>query len=109
MTENLFDYAEGQRLAIEGAGRAHAAAADTWKAHAQATILEVGRMMPVFTMDDVIRWCENRGLPMPEKAVAWGHVFQGLSRAGLIRATGTFRNSERTSRHSGPVREWRLK
>lgn len=106
---NLFNFQEGRRLAAEGAERAHTAAADAWKDHARETVLEVGRMMPVFTMDDVIRWCMTRSLPMPEKAVAWGAVFQRLSAAKLIQATGTFRNSERTSRHSGPVREWRLR
>lgn len=108
MSGSLFDYAEGRRLAVEGADRAHGAAADAWKAHAEATVLEVGRFKPMFTADDVIRWCVVRNLPLPEKAAAWGTVFRCLAADGRIEATGAFVNSERSSRHSAPLRVWRL-
>ena len=79
MTDDLFSYSEGQRLAVEGADRAHAASDAAFKAHAEATILEVGRMHPTFTADDVVRWCQVRGLPLPENGSAWGSVFRRLS------------------------------
>lgn len=108
MTDDLFSYSEGQRLAIEGAERAHEASDAAFKAHAEATILEVARMHPTFTSDDVIRWCMVRNLPLPEKGVAWGAAFSALSKAGRIVGTGEFRKCERTTRHNGLVRVWRL-
>lgn len=107
--DNLFDFVEAQRLAVEGADRAHEAADGTWKAHARETILTVGRIMPTFTSDDVVRWCLNRSLPMPANGVAWGTVFRRLNADGLIEPTGEFRLCERTTRHSAPIRVWRLR
>ena len=108
MANDLFSYAEGQRLAVEGADLAHAASDAGFKAHAEATILEVGRMYPTFTADDVVRWCHVRGLPLPENGSAWGSVFRRLSTSKRIAFTGELRPSERASRHADLQRVWRL-
>ena len=108
MTDDLFNYAASQRLAVEGADRAHQASDDAFKAHAEATILEVGRMHPTFTADDVTRWCTVRNLPLPENGSAWGSVFRRLSTSRRIVFTGELRPSERKSRHADLQRVWRL-
>ena len=108
MANDLFSYAEGQRLAIEGADLAHKASDAGFKAHAEATILEVGRMHPTFTADDVVRWCQVRDLPLPENGSAWGSVFRRLSNSKRIAFTGELRPSERASRHADLQRVWRL-
>ena len=108
MANDLFSYSEGQRLAVEGADMAHAASDAAFKAHAESTILEVGRMHPTFTADDVVRWCQVRGLPLPENGSAWGSVFRRLSTSKRIAFTGELRPSERASRHADLQRVWRL-
>jgi hypothetical protein len=108
MANDLFSYAEGQRLAVEGADMAHAASDAAFKTHAEATILEVGRMHPTFTADDVVRWCQVRGLPLPENGSAWGSVFRRLSTSKRIAFTGELRPSERALRHADLQRVWRL-
>ena len=108
MANDLFSYAEGQRLAVEGADMAHKASDAGFKVHAEATILEVGRMHPTFTADDVVRWCQVRNLPLPENGSAWGSVFRRLSTGKRIAFTGELRPSERASRHADLQRVWRL-
>ena len=104
----IFDAAASMDLAVEGADRAHAASDAEFKAHARATILEVGRLNPTFTADDIVNYCHVRGLPLPENGSAWGAVFRRLSADGLIIQTGEFRKSTRTSRHADLQRVWRL-
>jgi hypothetical protein len=104
----IFDAAASMELAVEGADRAHAASDSAFKAHARDTILEVGRLNPTFTADDIVNYCQVRGLPLPENGSAWGSVFRRLSTERLIIQTGEFRKSTRTSRHADLQRVWRL-
>jgi|688.fasta_scaffold396678_4 hypothetical protein len=104
----IFNPILGMELAVEGADRAHGNATEAWKAHAEATILEVGRMAPTFTVSDVVRWCEVRRLPLPANGSAWGAVFRRLSAAKRIVFTGQMLPSPRAQRHSDLERVWRL-
>ena len=104
----IFDPVLGMQLAVEGADRAHDNATDAWKTHAEATVLEVGRMAPTFTVSDVVRWCEVRHLPLPDNGSAWGAVFRKLSGRKQIVFTGQMLPSPRAQRHSDLERVWRL-
>lgn len=107
-SETLFDYAEGRRRAETGMAHALDGAADTWPDLATQVVLEVGRMRPTFTSDDVWAWLENRGLPVPANRSALGPIMRALATSGAIRSTGEWRNSHRPETHTRPLRVWRL-
>lgn len=106
--DNLFDYAAGLQLAIEGADAAHNADTDAFKNHVYDTVVTVGKLRPTFTNDDVIEFCLSHNLPLPDSGLAWGSVFRKMSHAGQIKATGEYRKSRRKSRHTGLLQVWRL-
>ena len=109
MTGNLFDYAAGRKLAEEGMTLALEGAPSTWPGMATQVVLDVGRMRPTFTSDDVWSWMENRGMPTPANRSALGPIMRALATDGTIVSTGEWRNSHRPETHTRPLRVWRLR
>jgi hypothetical protein len=62
-----------------------------------------------FICEDVRRYAEGRGLPLPPDGRAWGSVMMKASRAGLIQATDRIRNATDPKVHMNPSRIWRSK
>ncbi|MCP4871619.1 MAG: hypothetical protein GY898_23160 [Proteobacteria bacterium] len=97
----MFDAAEGDRLRDAGIASAAASrAALLW--FAKATALHLGRTGLVVCADDVQRELKRQGHDPEDLGNAAGALFRGPK---LWRCVG-FRNSERTARQSGAIREW---
>lgn len=107
MTKTIFDPALGAHLAEHGAQISWDYSAETFKDTAAQTVLDVARMRPDFTTDDIIRWAETHNRPMPANNSAWGHIIKHLAKANQIIFTGNYRTSERANAHSKPLRVWR--
>lgn len=96
-----FDAAEGDRRKEAGiAGAASSRAALLW--FAQAIAAHVGRFGAVVCADDVQAELIRQGHDPEDLGNAAGAMFRG----GRWTCVG-FRNSERTARQSGTIREWR--
>lgn len=107
MTKTIFDPALGAHLAEHGAQISWDYSAETFKDTAAQTVLDVARMRPDFTTDDIIRWAETHNRPMPDNNSAWGHIIKHLAKTNQIIFTGNYRISERANAHSKPLRIWR--
>ena len=106
MTDTLFDYLEGQRLAEQGMTAAIEHAGTEWEQAADQAVRTVARLRVTFTADDVWDYVFHHHLPEPPNRAALGAVFKALSRAGIIRQTGEWRNSQRPETHTRPLRVW---
>ena len=106
MSDTLFDYAEGQRLAEEGMTAAIEHAGTTWQDMADTAVRTVARMRITFTADEVWDFMDSHNYPQPPNRAALGAVFKALSRANVIRVTGEWRNSARPETHTRPLRVW---
>ncbi len=93
---------DGAQLRDEGMARAEHAAPPDWKDAAWNAILHLADAGADFTADDV--W-GRVGFSPPEPR-ALGPLLVRAQRAGLIRATGQHRKSERSVRHTGNVAVW---
>ena len=58
-----------------------------------------------FTSDDIINHLNRIGIVGNHSAL--GAMIKGAERAGLIKATGEYRESSRPERHKAPVRVWK--
>jgi hypothetical protein len=102
----LFDYQEGLRLADEGMIAALDNAGTKWEQAADQAVRTVARLRVTFTADEVWDYVHHHNLPEPPNRAALGAVFKSLSRAGVIRQTGEWRNSQRPETHTRPLRVW---
>lgn len=104
MTLDLFNWAEA--TALRDAGMAVASAAQErddpgWAHRAYMAIVWVANRQATVHVDDVLlHFCDQ-----PEHPNAWGAVWQRAIRDGVIRRTGTVRESRdpRKHRHQYPV------
>ena len=78
-----------------------------WMHFARLAVVCVAYNAETFTADDV--WAQLDALRMerPRESRALAPVLIALKREGHIAPTDRFVNSNRVSRHAGPVRVWR--
>ena len=106
MSDTLFDYVEGLRLADEGMTAAIKHAGTDWRICAEEAVRTVARLRITFTSDEVWDYMNSHKLPEPPNRSALGAVFKALAKADVIRVTGEWRNSARPETHTRPLRVW---
>lgn len=89
---------------IEPLERVRAHAGTDWNRAAENAMKELEHRGLPFTADDV-RALIPDGIE-PAHPNAWGSIFNGHRRAGLITATGRVRNSRHPKRNAGAQRIW---
>lgn len=87
---------KGMLLVKESAG-------PEWVDEAEKVIHKLSTELSTFTSDDI--WAA--GLSRPKNSKALGPVLTSVARAGVIEATGDFRQTTQASRNGAPVRVWR--
>ena len=104
---DLFMRGIARAVTAQAVAQAAQHAQPDWMECAAKVILEVARRLAQFTADDV--WATLDQLPVRthERSALWP-VFRYLMQRGLIVPTGETVNSARPSRHSAPIRVWRL-
>ena len=105
----IFDQPIARRLRDDGIKRAadHAdEIVDSWTAKALEALRGIAPRFLVFTASTVRQRAHMEGLPLPPDPRAWGSVFRGARKLGLIEFLRYVPDPD-PSRHCGPTAEYR--
>lgn len=99
----------GLRARNAGAATVLENAGPDWSEEIQGVIATIAGEVPglPFTADDVRARAMGRGIPEPHHPNAYGAAMLAAARAGIIRATGGFRRSERAGARGRMLAEWK--
>ena len=97
----------GEDLMIEGTKQVLENEPELWKDRVQEIILSTARRHRFFTADSVKREAKRMDLGEPHHPNAWGAAFRVALLAGVMERTGRYVRSERTSRHSSMIPQYR--
>ncbi len=86
--------------------RVGAHADPVWLFRAEQIVRFLARAYPEFTSDDVWARLDREGVQVPHEPRALGAVMHSLAKQGVIRKTGEYRPSKRTSLHASPRAVW---
>lgn len=103
LQEARFD--EAEELATDGMEAAYRHSPTEYKRAARERLTWLIQHYGTFTSDDIVNHLNRIGIVGNHSAL--GAMIKGASRAGLITATGDFRESNRPERHGQTVRVWK--
>lgn len=103
LQEARFD--EAEELATDGMEAAYRHSTTEYKRAARERLTWLIQHYNTFTSDDIVNHLNRIGVVGNHSAL--GALIKGASRAGLITATGEFRESNRRERHKQTVRIWK--
>ena len=94
----------GERLKKEG--QEHIAATnEEWLKNVLVVIENHARWTDTFTIENVRKFCDLRGIPEPKSHNAWGAAFSAAAKQGIIVRVGYTKNSL-PSAHARVVAVW---
>ena len=99
------DEETADEAATAGMEQAYRNSTTDYKRAARERLSYLIREYNKFTSDDIINHLNRIGIVGNHSAL--GAMIKGAERAGLITATGEYRESNRAERHKAPVRVWK--